>query len=78
MSEDVIVMDDPGPQSKAELDTNGTATTPSGFALAIDGGRVLPRHELNGDSSVVALPIELGDHTGRRAARPSTSQAPDP
>lgn len=78
MPAEVVVMDDPGPQSKAELDANGTATTPSGFASAVDGGRVLPKHELHGDSAVVALPIELEDHTGRSAARRSTPQAPDP
>jgi hypothetical protein len=51
MSAEVIAMDDPGPQSKTELDANGTVTTLSSFASAVDGLRVLPKHELHGDSS---------------------------
>lgn len=59
-------MDDPGPHSKAEFDANGT-TTPSGFASAVDGGRVLSKHELHGDSAVAALLVELEDHTEHRS-----------
>jgi hypothetical protein len=44
-------MGDPRPQSKTELDANGTVTTLSSFASAVDGLRVLPKHELHGDSS---------------------------
>jgi hypothetical protein len=59
--EGVTAMQDPGVYSKLELDANVTVMA----RWTKDGRQVLPEFELPGESTVVAVPVELdGGRTG--------------
>jgi hypothetical protein len=65
-------VEDLGPRSKAEPDVNATAIAPTRHLAAPDGGRVLPKQELHGDSMAVTNALKLGDGRGGVDRRPAT------